>query len=158
MTARGGTVLLVDDEPLAIAGLESILGEDAGLDIVGRCGSGAEAIRAIDTVEPDLVFLDIALPDLDGFQVLERLETRARPEIVFVTAHSDRALRAFEMLSVGVEGKCCLWEGLRTLSATVPPLRGTDYDDLLARARAQRAWLEEQRLAATGRVGAATDA
>ena len=67
-------------------------------------------------------------------------------------------LRAFEMLCVGVEGKCCLWEGLRTLSGSVPPLRGTDYDDLLARARAQRAWLEEQRLAATGRVGGAAGA
>jgi len=59
------------------------------------------------------------------------------------------------MLSVGVEGKRCLWEGLRTLTEAVPALRGTDYDDLLTRARAQRAWLEEQRLAATGRVGAA---
>jgi hypothetical protein len=66
-------------------------------------------------------------------------------------------LRAFEMLSVGVEGKSCLWESLRALSASVPALAGTDYDDLLARARDQRAWLEEQRLAAAGRVGAATD-
>ena len=66
-------------------------------------------------------------------------------------------LRAFEMLSVGVEGKACLWESLRMLSASVPALAATDYDGLLARAREQRAWLEEQRLAAAGRVGAAAD-
>jgi hypothetical protein len=88
------------------------------------------------------------------------MERAARPAMATRSGAPDALgeLRAFEMLSIGVEGKCCLWEGLRTLSATVPALRGTDYDDLLARARDQREWLEEQRLAATGRVGAATDA
>ena len=86
-------------------------------------------------------------------------ERAARPAMATRSGETDPLgeLRAFEMLSVGVEGKCCLWEGLRRLSATVPALRGTDYDDLLARARDQRGWLEEQRLAATGRVGATAD-
>jgi len=88
------------------------------------------------------------------------MERAARPAMATRSGGPDHLgeLRAFEMLCVGVEGKCCLWEGLRTLSGSVPPLRGTDYDDLLARARAQRAWLEEQRLAATGRVGGAAGA
>ncbi len=86
-------------------------------------------------------------------------ERAARPAMATRSGAPDPLgeLRAFEMLSVGVEGKCCLWQGLRTLSATVPALRGTDYDELLARARDQRAWLEEQRLAATERVGAAAE-
>ena len=113
-------VILVDDEPLACAGLESILSEDFGVEIVGRCGSGAEAIRSIERLEPDLVFLDIELPDLDGFQILERLESRTRPEVVFVTAHFDRAIRAFEV---------------RALDYVTKPLKRARVHEALARAR-----------------------
>ena len=89
-------VLLVDDEPLARAGLRAILGEESDLAVVGESGCGADAIAAIDELSPDLVFLDIALPDVDGFDVLARVPVERRPVIVFVTAHSDQALRAFE--------------------------------------------------------------
>ncbi len=92
----GVRVLVVDDEPLARAGLCAILGEEPDLAVVGESACGADAIAAIEELTPDLVFLDIALPDLDGFDVLAHVPMERRPAIVFVTAHSDQALRAFE--------------------------------------------------------------
>lgn len=92
----GVRVLVVDDEPLARAGLRTILGEEPDLAVVGESACGADAIAAIEELAPDLVFLDIALPDLDGFDVLAHVPMERRPAIVFVTAHSDQALRAFE--------------------------------------------------------------
>jgi two-component system LytT family response regulator len=89
-------VLLVDDEPLARAALDAILRDEPGVEIVGESASAADAVRAIRALEPDVVFLDIALPDRDGFWVVDELP-EPRPEIVFVTAHSDRALRAFDV-------------------------------------------------------------
>ncbi|MGE0028135.1 MAG: hypothetical protein AB7O78_17620 [Thermoleophilia bacterium] len=87
------------------------------------------------------------------------MERAGRPAMTTRTGAPDPVgqLRALEMLSLGVEGKSCRWEGLRRLSATVPALLGTDDDALLSRARGQRTWREGQRLAATGRVGAAAD-
>jgi hypothetical protein len=87
-------------------------------------------------------------------------ERAGRPAMASRSGDPDALgeLRAFEMLSVGVEGKACLWESLRTLSTSVPALAGMDYDGLLIRAREQRGWLEEQRLAAAARVGADTGA
>lgn len=87
-------------------------------------------------------------------------ERAGRPAMASRSGDPDALgeLRAFEMLSVGVEGKACLWESLRALSTSVPALAGVDYDGLLVRAREQREWLEEQRLAAAARVGADTGA
>ena len=113
-------VLLVDDEPLARAGLRAILGEEHDLSVVGESGSGAEAVAAIDALAPDLVFLDIALPDLDGFDVVERMPVERRPAIVFVTAHSDQALRAFET---------------RALDYVTKPIRRERVREAVARAR-----------------------
>jgi two-component system, LytTR family, response regulator len=88
--------LLVDDEPLARAGLRELLRVHEDIDIVGDCGDGQEALERIETLEPDLVFLDIQMPALGGFEVLEQLEG-ATPAIVFVTAYSEYALRAFRV-------------------------------------------------------------
>ncbi|NOT08125.1 MAG: response regulator transcription factor [Gemmatimonadales bacterium] len=90
-------VMVVDDEPLARAGLRALLEKEPGLLLVGESAGGADAVTAIRTLRPDLVFLDIVLPDLDGFGILERLPPNERPAVVFVTAHSDQALRAFEV-------------------------------------------------------------
>jgi two-component system LytT family response regulator len=113
-------VLVVDDEPLARAGLRAILSEETDLAVVGESASGAEAIVAIEALTPDLVFLDIALPDLDGFDVLARVPLDRRPAIVFVTAHSDQALRAFET---------------RALDYLTKPIRRERVREAVARAR-----------------------
>ncbi len=97
MTIR---TILVDDEPLAIQGLEIRLQAHEDVEIIERCSNGREAIRAIKTHKPDLVFLDIQMPGFDGFSVVQGLMEVEPPLFVFVTAYSDHALRAFEAQAV----------------------------------------------------------
>ena len=93
MTIR---TILVDDEPLAIQGLELRLQAHDDVDIVAKCQNGREAISAIKTHKPDLVFLDIQMPGFDGFSVIQGLMEVEPPLFVFVTAYSDHMLKAFE--------------------------------------------------------------
>jgi two-component system, LytTR family, response regulator len=93
MTIR---TILVDDEPLAIQGLQLRLQKHEDVEIVETCSNGREAIRAIKTHKPDLVFLDIQMPGFDGFSVVQGLMEVEPPLFVFVTAYSDHAIRAFE--------------------------------------------------------------
>ncbi|GAA3711347.1 LytTR family DNA-binding domain-containing protein [Sphingomonas cynarae] len=97
MTIR---TILVDDEPLAIQGLELRLQTHEDVEIIEKCMNGREAIRAIKTHKPDLVFLDIQMPGFDGFSVVQGLMEVEPPLFVFVTAYSDHALRAFEAQAV----------------------------------------------------------
>lgn len=89
-------VLIVDDEPLARSNLVVLLRDDPEIGIVGECGSGAEALGEIRVSNPDLLFLDVQMPECDGFDVLELLGSDLPPAIVFVTAYDHYALRAFE--------------------------------------------------------------
>ncbi len=88
--------LVVDDEPLARSNLAVLLRLDLEIEIVGECGSGAEALAEIRRAKPDLVFLDVQMPECDGFDVLELLGKDLPPAVVFVTAYDQYALRAFE--------------------------------------------------------------
>jgi two-component system, LytTR family, response regulator len=88
--------LVVDDEPLARRNLVVLLRLDPEVELAGECGSGLEAVAAIRNRKPDLVFLDVQMPECDGFDVLELLGKDAPPAIVFVTAYDQYALRAFE--------------------------------------------------------------
>jgi two-component system, LytTR family, response regulator len=88
--------LIVDDEPLARSSLRVLLRLDPEIEIVGECGSGPDAPDAIRRSNPDLVFLDVQMPECDGFDVLELLGTDIPPAIVFVTAYDQYALRAFD--------------------------------------------------------------
>src|SRR6478672_5238587 len=88
--------LVVDDEPLARRNLTVLLRRDPYIGTVDECGSGAEAIVQIRNSRPDLVFLDVQMPECDGFDVVELLGSDQPPVVVFVTAHDDYALRAFE--------------------------------------------------------------
>jgi two-component system, LytTR family, response regulator len=97
MTIR---TILVDDEPLAIQGLKLRLERHEDVEIIETCSNGREAIRAIKTHKPDLVFLDIQMPGFDGFSVVQGLMEVEPPLFVFVTAYSDHALRAFEAQAV----------------------------------------------------------
>jgi two-component system LytT family response regulator len=92
--------LIVDDEPLARALLRSFLAEDAQIEIIGECGDGYTAIEMIESAAPDLVFLDIQMPDLDGFGVLRALSPTGIPNLVFVTAYDQFALKAFDVHAI----------------------------------------------------------
>ena len=88
--------LIVDDEPLARSNLAVLLRLDPEIEIVGECGSGMEALMEINNSKPDLVFLDVEMPECDGFDVLEMLGGDQPSAVVFVTAYDQYALRAFE--------------------------------------------------------------
>jgi two-component system LytT family response regulator len=88
--------LIVDDEPLARAGLWVLLEADPEVEVIGECTNGRDAVEAIRAQRPDLVFLDVAMPDLDGFGILSELEPSEIPVVIFVTAYDEFALRAFE--------------------------------------------------------------
>ena len=88
-------VLIVDDEALARERVRTLLAAAPGVTIVGECSGGRDAVETILQTLPDLVFLDVQMPDLDGFQVLESLDNL--PAVVFVTAYDEYALRAFEV-------------------------------------------------------------
>jgi two-component system LytT family response regulator len=89
--------VIVDDEPLARERLRKLLEAEPDIEVAGECGDGAEAVEVIGRVRPDLVFLDIQMPELDGFGVVEQLDPNRTPEIVFVTAFNQHALKAFEV-------------------------------------------------------------
>ncbi len=89
--------LIVDDETLAREKIVTLLADDAGVEIIGQCGDGLSAIAAIENQAPDLLFLDVQMPELDGFGVLEMIDAERIPAVVFVTAYDQYALRAFEV-------------------------------------------------------------
>jgi two-component system, LytTR family, response regulator len=97
MTIR---TILVDDEKLAIQGLQLRLEAFPDVEIIGTCANGREAIRAIKTEKPDLVFLDIQMPGFDGFSVVKGVMDLDPPLFVFVTAYQEHAIRAFEANAV----------------------------------------------------------
>jgi two-component system LytT family response regulator len=118
-------VLLVDDEPLANAGLRALLASHRDLEIVGEALSGAEAIQKILTLSPDLVFLDVQMPKCDGFEVLRSVLRRGRVDakpfrVIFVTAYDEFAVRAFEV---------------RALDYLLKPVDEGRFQEAVARAR-----------------------
>lgn len=92
--------LIVDDEPIARNGIRALLAEQSDIEVVGVCEAGAEALNAIRNLRPDLVLLDVQMPDLDGFSVIAELEPEELPAVVFVTAYDEYALRAFDVNAV----------------------------------------------------------
>jgi len=95
MTSKIRT-LVVDDEPVARARVLSLLRDEPDIEVVGECESGPQAITAIGSASPDLVFLDIQMPEMDGLQLARALGD-TMPAVVFVTAYDEYALRAFEV-------------------------------------------------------------
>jgi two-component system LytT family response regulator len=92
--------LIVDDEPLARDRLRAWLRDEPSIEIAGECGSGPEAIAALRSAPIDLVFLDVEMPGCNGLQVLNELPAEGRPAVIFVTAHEQFALDAFEVQAV----------------------------------------------------------
>jgi two-component system LytT family response regulator len=94
MSANPVRAIIVDDEPLARKRLRTLLSKHPAVQIAGEASNGEEACEVIEALRPDLVFLDIQMPGLSGFEVLARLQRR--PRIIFVTAHDEFAVKAFE--------------------------------------------------------------
>jgi two-component system LytT family response regulator len=90
-------VLIVDDEPIARRGIGQQLKGEPEIEIVGECANGMEAVAAIKTKSPDLVFLDVQMPEMDGFEVIETVGVERMPRVIFVTAYDQYTLRAFEV-------------------------------------------------------------
>jgi len=117
--------LIIDDEDLARAVVREHLATHPDVEVVGECANGFEAIKAAALHQPDLIFLDIQMPKLDGFEVLELLEAEGkRPAVVFVTAYDQHALRAFEAHAVDY---------------LLKPFSRDRFDAALAKARALQA-------------------
>ncbi len=98
MTVR---VLVVDDEPLARTGLAALVRKDPALECVGECADGQAAIEAIESQKPDLVLLDVQMPEIDGFGVIRAIGPERMPPVIFVTAYEEFALQAFRVHAVG---------------------------------------------------------
>src|SRR5438093_2498390 len=93
--------VLVDDEQLARDELGYLLGQVGGVEVIGQAGNGIEALTTIDRLHPDVIFLDVQMPGLNGFEVARRLvDGRADAHIIFVTAYDQHAIEAFEVNAV----------------------------------------------------------
>jgi len=114
--------LIVDDEPLAREGIRMRLKQEPDVEVIGACKNGREAVTAILRDVPDLVFLDIQMPRLDGFGVIEAVGLRRMPHVVFVTAYDEHALRAFEVSA---------------LDYLLKPIDGDRFSEALERARSR---------------------
>src|SRR4051812_27804881 len=94
------TAIIADDEPLARERVRSVLKDDPDVEIVAECADGAQALKETQKRQPDLLFLDVQMPRLNGFEVLEALSRAvspgAIPVVIFTTAHDEHAIRAFE--------------------------------------------------------------
>src|SRR5437868_337438 len=94
------TVLIVDDEPLAREGLRMLLADEPAVSAIHEARDGRDALAAIRVVRPDLVFLDVQMPEMDGFSVVQAVGAHRMPPVVFVTAHDQYAIRAFEINAI----------------------------------------------------------
>ena len=112
--------LVVDDEPVARRRLVRLLGAHADVEVVAECAGGRDAVDTILAERPDVVFLDVQMPDLDGFGVLAALDADALPAVVFVTAYDQYALKAFDAHAVDY---------------LLKPYEPARFDDALARVR-----------------------
>src|SRR5512143_1347090 len=114
--------LIVDDESLARERIRDMLASDPQIEVVADCANGQDAITAIKLLSPDLVFLDVEMPGIDGFGVLEALSSDRLPTIIFVTAYDQYAVRAFEVFA---------------LDYLLKPFDQERFDKALKRAKAQ---------------------
>lgn len=129
-------VLIVDDEALARAGVALLLRDDPEIEVIGECDNGRAALAEIRAQRPDLVFLDIQMPQRGGLEVLEQLEERDRPAIIFITAFDEHAVRAFELSAVDYLLKP--FRDLRFRAAVTrakAQVRSKGYQDLQLQAR-----------------------
>src|SRR3982750_4192548 len=92
--------VIVDDEPLARRGIRAQLSAEADIDIIAECGNGRDAVAVIEKERPDLIFLDVQMPEIDGFGVIEAIGVERLPAVIFVTAYDKYALRALDFYAL----------------------------------------------------------
>lgn len=143
-------VLIVDDESLARDLVKNYLKDIPGVEVLGECANGFEALKAVQELHPDLLFLDIQMPKVDGFELLEVLDPR--PEIIFCTAYDQYAIRAFEMNAVDYllkpfskERLLMAVEKARQRIGTPSQSDGTPSDSTVAASQSDRAFSENSR-------------
>lgn len=117
-------VVVIDDEPLSRRGVIARLKREPDVEVVGEAADGVSGIAAIERLQPDLIFIDIAMPGLDGMSAVAALPAERRPLVVFVSAHDQFAVRAFEV---------------RALDYLLKPIDGDRFAESVARARAAAA-------------------
>ncbi len=115
-------VCIVDDEPIACRRIQRLLKDDTSIEIVKICNNGEHATEAIRKLSPDLVFLDIQMPGMDGFEVLKSLQNENMPHVIFVTAYDRYAIQAFEV---------------HALDYLLKPFDTERFEEALTRAKAQ---------------------
>jgi two-component system LytT family response regulator len=103
-------VIIADDEPLARERVRSFLAGETDMEVVAECGNGLETVRAVEKAQPDLLFLDVQMPRLNGFEVLEALGPQGTPAVIFTTAHDEHAIQAFEVNALDYLLKPCTEE------------------------------------------------
>jgi two-component system LytT family response regulator len=128
--------LIVDDEVLARRGIRQYLALEPDIEVVGECGDGLAAIDAIAALQPDLVFLDIAMPEADGFDVVAAVGPECMPATIFVTAYDQYAVSAFEIHALDYLLKPVEPERIRTAVARARAQLAVKPDDLAARVAA----------------------
>ncbi len=151
--------LIVDDEPLARERLRALLLEEPDVEVVGECADGCQAVVAIEEFKPDLVFLDVEVPNLDGFRILESVGGKI-PAIVFVTAYDHYALRAFDVRAVDYIlkpfGRERLQKALAHARAQITREKSTDLSGqivaLLEEMRPQKSFLKRIMIKSAGRL------
>jgi len=152
--------VIIDDEPLARRKIRQMLARDPEVEVVGDCGNGREAIAAINAQNPDLVFLDVQMPEVDGFAVLESIAAVRTPLVIFVTAYDQYALRAFEVSAVDYLVKPFdrrrFEKAMQRAKSRIESERGSDVNRqalaLLAELRARSSHIERLVIKAGGRA------
>ena len=114
--------LIVDDEPLARQRVRLLLGEEADVEMIGECADGFAAVEQIQETRPDLLFLDVQMPEMDGFEVLRKIPQGLLPVVIFTTAYDQHALRAFEV---------------NALDYLLKPFKPTRFKEAVQRARSR---------------------
>ena len=132
------TVVVVDDEPLARAGLRTLLAADREVELVAECADGGSAVEIVQRDRPDILFLDVQMPDIDGFDVLRALAPARLPVIVFVTAYDRYAIQAFDVHAVDY---------------LLKPFDDSRFTEALSHAKADRTRAEGGRRRVAGELG-----
>jgi len=153
-------VLIVDDEPLAREGVALALGDEQDIDVVGACEDGESAVRAIQELDPDLVFLDIKMPGRTGFEVIEAIGTERMPAVVFLTAYEEHALEAFRVNAIDyllkpidtAEFRRALARAKQAIASRDWRARAEGLEHLLARVRSDAGAPERIVVRTSGRV------
>ena len=156
--AKPVRALIVDDEPLAREIIREMIRRDEEVEIAGECGNGIDAVSAIEDARPDIVFLDIQMPEMNGFEVIEAVGASKMPAIIFVTAYDQYAVNAFKVHALDYILKPFDWERFReALERAKSQIKGeSDLSEklsaLLEKMRKKQDYAERLIIKTNGRV------